>query len=128
MEKWQESWAQNKYWVMSRSQQFYNEIRALAKGNQWDEKCQQRYQQILQEADSMLPTKETLTTAYQHVWGYFKNKATFEEKRKYQVLLNKIEEANDELGRYLVELTDEYEVKYLAESILIKKLRKENNK
>ncbi|KRL07270.1 YbgA family protein [Liquorilactobacillus hordei] len=123
MEKWQVSWAQNKYWVMSRSQQYYNEIRVLAKENHWDEECQQRYEQILQEIDDMMPTRKTLTTAYQHVWGYFKKQATLEEKQNYQILLKKLEEKNDELGRYLVELTDKYEVKYLAESALIKRLR-----
>ena len=126
MEKWQESWAQNKYWVMSRSQQYYNEIRTLARENQWDEECQQRYEQILQEINNMSPTRKTLTTAYQHVWGYFKKQATLEEKQNYQTLLKKLEEENDELGRYLVELTDKYEVKYLAESTLIKRLREAN--
>ncbi|KRN29810.1 YbgA family protein [Liquorilactobacillus mali] len=127
MEKWQEPWAQNKYWVMSRSQQFYNEIRTLAKGNHWDEESQKRYQQILRETESISPTIKTLTTAYQHVWGYFKNKATIEEKKKYQSLLIKLREKDDELGQYLVALTDKYEVKYLMESTLIKKLRRANN-
>ena len=31
MEKWQEEWAYNKYWVMTHSQQCYEQIRLLAK-------------------------------------------------------------------------------------------------
>lgn len=125
MQDWQKSWAQNKYWIMSRSQHFYNEVRLLAKENQWNDESQRRYQFILDEVERMSPTKATLTTAYQHVWGYFKKVVNVNEIKKYQILLNELDKGNDKLGIYLVELTDKYGVQYLLDSVLIRKLRKE---
>lgn len=73
MSQWQQDWAYQKYWVMAHSQQHYNAIRQLARHNDWSAAKQERYQQLLAEAEQITPTKATLTTAYQHVWGYFKS-------------------------------------------------------
>lgn len=47
LQLFQQSWAKNKYWVMGRSQQAYNQIRLLAKHNQWTEEKQRTYEAIL---------------------------------------------------------------------------------
>lgn len=69
---WQKVWAVNKYWVMSKSQQQYDYIRLLAKNNQWTPQKTQELGNIIDSLESVSPTKQTLTTTYQHIWGYFK--------------------------------------------------------
>ncbi|KRL97666.1 DUF1722 domain-containing protein [Liquorilactobacillus satsumensis] len=116
---WQESWAEHKYWVMSRSQQFYNEIRMMAANNDWTETKEKKYQELLQQAEALKPTTATLTTAYQHVWGYFKKCADSTEKKKYLDYLNVLTPENDQLGPFLTKLTFKYHVAYLEKARLI---------
>lgn len=78
---WQQSWAYHKYWVMAHSQQIYNDIRALARENQWSQEKQFAYEQLLLQAQQIKPTRGSLCNAYQHVWGYFKKKAMRQEKK-----------------------------------------------
>ncbi|UQS87335.1 YbgA family protein [Nicoliella spurrieriana] len=123
MQQWQSEWAHNKYWVMAHSQQAYNRIRTLARNNDWTPDKQAEYQQIIRDLDHQPPTKATLTTAYQHVWGYLKKNATQAERDRYVYLLAKLTPSDDELGSFLVDLTDQYQVKYLLKSRLIQDLR-----
>ena len=37
LKTYQKQWAYQKYWVMAHSQQHYNALRGLFKGNQWSE-------------------------------------------------------------------------------------------
>ena len=67
LKSFQQSWAKNKYWVMSRSQQSYNTIRNMAKGNDWSIEKQQAYEKILSDIEKQEPTDKTLTTAFQHI-------------------------------------------------------------
>ncbi|MHA8137638.1 YbgA family protein [Lactobacillaceae bacterium Scapto_B20] len=122
MQVWQQNWAFNKYWVMKHSQQAYNQIRILARDNDWTVEKQTEYQQILQRASQQMPTKATLTTAYQHVWGYFKKIATDGERQTYVKLLNQLTADDDQLGPFLVQLTNKYDVKYLLDSRIIQEM------
>lgn len=122
---WQSDWAYNKYWIMAHSQNAYNEIRNLAKNNEWDEKKEQTYQQIIKDLEDVAPTKATLVTAYQHVWGYFKKIATLEEKNEYLKLLDCLSPENDDLGGFLAQLTDKYQVKYLQNSRIIIEIKEQ---
>ena len=72
MRDWQVTWAINKYWFMSRSQALYNRGRLLEKDNEQNADKEQEFTQFIMTADDLVPTKATLTTAYQHVWGYLK--------------------------------------------------------
>lgn len=111
----QQSWSRLKYWVMSRSQQAYNEIRFLAKGNQWSIIKQQRYEEIIEELQTKMPTEQTLTVTYQHIWGYFKKQVTPAEKRKYDALMMKNKPAAIiELDTFFQTLTKKYSQPYLA--------------
>ena len=113
LKKFQQSWAQNKYWVMSRRQQAYNEIRQLAKNNDWDQAKQDRYEEILRELEAVEPTTKTLTVAYQHIWGYFKKQASEAEKEKYKYLLENIAMDNVEMDDFLKQLSEKYKDGYL---------------
>src|SRR5574337_1021290 len=98
MTAWQVKWAEHKYWVMAHSQQLYNQIRVLAKNNDLSHETAVTFEKLLQEAALQVPTRKTLTTAYEHVWGYFKKIATPEEKNDYLRRLAVLEVDNDQLG------------------------------
>ena len=119
MNKWQEEWAYNKYWVMAHSQQCYEQIRLLAKDNEWSEQKNIEFKNLLEKAASQTPTVKTLTNAYQHVWGYFKKICMPEEKQTYLHLLQELSPTEDELGPFLSRLAEKYQVSYLLNSRLI---------
>lgn len=127
MSQWQQDWTYQKYWVMAHSQQHYNAIRQLARHNDWSAAKQERYQQLLAEAEQITPTKATLTTAYQHVWGYFKKQCTLAEKQRYLNLLTNLTPAHDQLGPFLWQLTVKYEVAYLLASRLLRAFDQHEN-
>ena len=116
---WQKVWAVNKYWVMSKSQQQYDYIRLLAKNNQWTPQKTQELGNIIDSLESVSPTKQTLTTTYQHIWGYFKKKCTDEELHQYLRLLDNLQPNNDKLGPFLAQLTNKYQIYYLQKSRII---------
>lgn len=119
MDKWQEKWAYNKYWVMAHSQACYERIRLLAKNNDWSDAKNAEFEHLLAKAASEPPTVKTLTNAYQHVWGYFKKIATTEEKQTYLRLLQGLSPQTDKLGPFLSRLTEKYQVAYLLNSRLM---------
>ena len=125
MTAWQVKWAEHKYWVMAHSQQLYNQIRALAKNNDWSDETAVTFEKLLQEAALQVPTRKTLTTAYEHVWGYFKKIATPEEKHDYLRFLDELEVDHDQLGPFLKDLTLKYQVTYLMHSRLIRDIQEE---
>ena len=84
LNRYQKWWASEKYLVMAHSQAHYNALRLLFKGNQWSEEKELEFERLLKEAYQQTPTTKTLRTAYQHIWGYFKKKATSHEKDRYK--------------------------------------------
>ena len=122
MTSWQQDWAENKYWVMAHSQQHYNQIRQLAKNNDWTVDKTTEFNRLLAEAGQQVPTVKTLTTAYQHIWGYFKKIATLEEKEAYLTTLAQLAGGHDQLGPFLKGLTVKYQVAYLLQSRIIREL------
>ena len=74
---------------------------------------------ILDSLGSVSPTRKTLVTTYQHIWGYFKKKCTDEELHQYLKLLDELQPDNDSLGPFLVQLTAKYQIDYLQKSRLI---------
>jgi len=119
MFNWQQEWAHYKYWVMAHSQQTYLAIRELAKDNDWAVEKDAAFHQLLQSAAKNSPTKATLTTAYQHVWGYFKKQCTPVEKQTYLNLLSTLTPEQDQLGPFLKTLALKYQVDYLLQSKII---------
>lgn len=118
----QKNWAYQKYWVMAHSQQAYDEIRQLFKDNQWTAAKEQALKQILEKTALIPVSVKTLTTTYQHVWGYFKKLCTPAEKKRYLKLLQTLTLENDQLGGYLKELANKYQVEYLLNSRLLQEI------
>lgn len=113
LSQFQSSWAKNKYWVMSRSQQAYNDIRWMAKGNQWTEEKQRIYEHMISDLEQVSPTDKTLRVAFQHIWGYFKKIATPKEKEIYNELIETSPLKSSELESFLKELSNHYQQPYL---------------
>lgn len=118
---YQKKWAYQKYWVMAQSQQHYNALRLLFKGNDWSVEKATRFEELIREAEGLKPTLKTLRTAYQHVWGYFKKVATDEELATYKTLEGKLEQDADAMLTFLQELTAKYQPPYLIQSRLMQK-------
>lgn len=56
---------------MAHSKAYYEQIRLLAKNNDWAGAKNAEFEHLLVKAVTV-PTVKTLTNAYQHIWGYFK--------------------------------------------------------
>lgn len=115
LKEFQSSWSKRKYWVMSRSQQAYNQIRLMAKGNDWTLEKQKQYEEILKELEQVQPSDKTLRVAYQHVWGYFKKVATKEEKQQYKQQIEESPLNRFQLETFLKRLSMKYNQEYLLQ-------------
>ena len=113
---YQKRWAAEKYLVMAHSQAHYNALRLLFKGNQWTQEKGLEFERLLKEAYQQTPTTKTLRTAYQHIWGYFKKKATSPEKDRYKELDQSLETRSADMHQFLRVLTQKYQPAYLVQS------------
>ena len=113
---YQKRWAAEKYLVMAHSQAHYNAFRLLFKGNQWMQEKALEFERLLKEAYQQTPTTKTLRTAYQHIWGYFKKKATSPEKDRYKELDQSLETRSADMHQFLRVLTQKYQPAYLVQS------------
>ena len=116
LNRYQKWWASEKYLVMAHSQAHYNALRLLFKGNQWSEEKELEFERLLKEAYQQTPTTKTLRTAYQHIWGYFKKKATSPEKDRYKELDQSLETRSADMHQFLRVLTQKYQPAYLVQS------------
>lgn len=116
-------WREEKYHILFHSQYYYEEIRQLLKGSPSLEEVQHMIDVGLREE----PTQGSIINAYDHMWGYFKKKATSSEKA--QSLSLKQQFMNDnvsstELLKFLKSLADKYEVTYLQQSTILRNNKK----
>ena len=109
LNRYQKWWASEKYLVMAHSQAHYNALRLLFKGNQWTQEKELEFERLLKEAYQQTPTTKTLRTAYQHIWGYFKKKATIPEKDRYKELDQSLETRSVDMHQFLRDLTQKYQ-------------------
>ena len=111
-------WREEKYHVLLHDQNAYNIIRALLKESPSLEEVQFQ----INEAINHSPTTGSIINAYEHMWGYFKNIAT--ENEKHKALMLKDDFMNhqielDTLLSYLSQLANKYDIKYLQESTVL---------
>lgn len=111
-------WREEKYRVLLHDQNAYNIIRALLKESPSLEEVQFQ----INEAINHSPTTGSIINAYEHMWGYFKNIAT--ENEKHKALMLKDDFMNhqielDSLLSYLSQLANKYDIKYLQESTVL---------
>ena len=81
----QQLWARNKYLVLSHSSNIYNEIRQYLKNEEVEVS---QVQEMIDRACQIPEHRGQVCNAFQHVWGYFKKKATDAERKDYMLLLD----------------------------------------
>lgn len=112
-------WRENKYEVMSHSENSYRFIKKVLK-----EITLSDLSKLIEEAKNNSRTIGSVTNTYQHIWGYFKRRATEEEKNRTFNLLEEFQKGNvqdDVLWVWLANLAVKYEQSYLLQSSLINK-------
>ena len=116
----QQLWARNKYLVLSHSSNIYNEIRQYLKNEQVEVSL---VQEMIDRACQIPEHRGQVCNAFQHVWGYFKKKATDAERKDYMLLLDRYrfsQVSKEDLIGKTRELLDRYPNTYLQHSTLLK--------
>ena len=95
-------WAANKYLVLSHSNKIYLEIRNYLKN---DEVSLNQVQAYIDQALDLPENPGQVVNAFQHIWGYFKKKATASEKEMFMVQMDsyKVVRETRSLGANLVQ-------------------------
>ena len=116
----QQLWARNKYLVLSHSSNSYNEIRQYLK----NEEVEVGYVQNLIDRACQIPEhRGQVCNAFQHIWGYFKKKATDAERKDYMLLLDSYrfgQASKEDVIAKTRDLLDRYPNTYLQHSTLLK--------
>ncbi|RSI98875.1 YbgA family protein [Streptococcus mitis] len=116
----QQLWARNKYLVLSHSSNIYNEIRKYLKNEQVE---LSQVQEMIDRACQIPEHRGQVCNAFQHIWGYFKKKATDAERKDYMLLLDRYRFAQASKEDLIVktrELLELYPNTYLQNSTLLK--------
>ncbi|MDU4453915.1 MAG: YbgA family protein [Streptococcus mitis] len=116
----QQLWARNKYLVLSHSGNIYNEIRQYLKSEQVEVS---QVQGMIDRACQIPEHRGQVCNAFQHVWGYFKKKATDAERKDYMLLLDRYrfgQASKEDVIAKTRDLLDRYPNTYLQHSTLLK--------
>ena len=116
----QRLWAENKYLVLSHSSNIYNEIRQYLKNEEVEVS---QVQEMIDSACQIPEHRGQVYNAFQHIWGYFKKKATETERKDYMFLLERYHSGHatkEELIAKTIDLLERYPNSYLQNSTLLK--------
>ncbi len=116
----QQLWARNKYLVLSHSSNIYNEIRQYLKNEKVELSL---VQEMIDRACQIPEHRGQVCNAFQHIWGYFKKKATDSERKDYMLLLDRYrfgQASKEDLVAKTRELLEHYPNTYLQHSTLLK--------
>ena len=116
----QQLWARNKYLVLSHSSNIYNGIRQYLKNEQVEVS---HVQNLIDRACQIPEHRGQVCNAFQHIWGYFKNKATDAERKDYMLLLDRYrfgQASKEDVIAKTRELLERYPNTYLQHSTLLK--------
>lgn len=116
----QQLWARNKYLVLSHSSNIYNEIRQYLKNEEVEVS---QVQEMIDRACQIPEHRGQVCNAFQHIWGYFKKKATDAERKDYMLLLDRYrfgQASKEDLIAKTRVLLDRYPNTYLQHSTLLK--------
>ena len=115
----EELWAKNKYYVLSKSQKAYLEIREYLKKKELDILW---LNEKIQETRDMKESKKDFSNAVLHIWEYFKkNASTIEKQVLFDILNGYMEGENNQ--KVVIEcintLLKKYPNEYLEKSTLL---------
>ena len=116
----QQLWARNKYLVLSHSSNIYNEIRQYLKNEEMEVS---HVQELINRACQIPEHRGQVCNAFQHIWGYFKKKATDAERKDYMLLLDRYrfgQASKQDLIVKTRELLELYPNAYLQNSTLLR--------
>ena len=116
----QQLWARNKYLVLSHSSNIYNEIRQYLKNEEVEVS---HVQELIDRACQIPEHRGQVCNAFQHIWGYFKKKATDSERKDYMLLLDRYhfgQASKEDFIAKTRDLLDCYPNTYLQHSTLLK--------
>ena len=116
----QRLWAENKYLVLSHSSNIYNEIRQYLKNEEVEVS---QVQEMIDRACQIPEHRGQVCNAFQHIWGYFKKKATETERKDYMFLLERYHSGyatKEDLIAKTRDLLNRYPNTYLQHSTLLK--------
>ncbi len=116
----QQLWARNKYLVLSHSSNIYNEIRQYLKNEQVEVS---QVQEMIDRACQIPEHRGQVCNAFQHIWGYFKKKATEAERKDYMLLLDRYrfgQASKEDVIAKTRDLLENYPNTYLQHSTLLK--------
>ena len=116
----QQLWARNKYLVLSHSSNIYNEIRQYLKNEEVEVS---QVQEMIDRACQITEHRGQVCNAFQHIWGYFKKKATDAERKDYMLLLDCYrfgQASKEDLITKTRDLLELYPNAYLQNSTLLK--------
>ncbi|HPB16132.1 MAG TPA: UV DNA damage repair endonuclease UvsE [Clostridia bacterium] len=118
----EDEWARYKYSVLEKSHKHYLEIRNLIKDK--NSYPVMEFYSLIEEALKMQGSVNSSINAFEHVWGYFKDKADDKEKKKIQALIENyksgtsvnIENDSIKVKSFLMKLSEKYNEAYLLNS------------
>ena len=116
----EELWAKNKYFVLSKSQKAYLEIREYLKEKELDVVW---LNEKIQETRDMKESKKDFSNAILHIWGYFRKDAnTIEKQVLFDILNGYMEGENSQKAviECINTLLKKYPNEYLEKSTLLK--------
>ena len=116
----QQLWARNKYLVLGHSSNIYNEIRQYLKQEVVEVS---KVKEMIDHACQISEHRGQVCNAFQHIWGYFKKKATDAERKDYMLLLDRYrfgQASKQDLIVKTRELLELYPNAYLQNSTLLK--------
>ena len=116
----QQLWARNKYLVLSHSSNIYNEIRQYLKNEEVEVSM---VQEMIDRACQIPEHRGQVCNAFQHIWGYFKKKATDVECKDYMLLLDRYrfgQASKEDVVDKTRDLLKRYPNTYLQHSTLLK--------
>lgn len=125
----EQAWAHHKYAVLEKDPAAYQAIRTLLKNKIDPDEA--KFWALIQQATACEPHEGRENNALLHVWGYFKNLATSEEKamfeQQHSLWLTK-QSSLKELKRSLFDLSVKYKMDYLLESTYFDEVRPQTSR
>ena len=116
----QQLWARNKYLVLGHSSNIYNEIRQYLKQEVVEVS---KVKEMIDHACQIPEHRGQVCNAFQHIWGYFKKKATDAERKDYMLLLDCYrfgQASKEDVIAKTRDLLERYPNTYLQHSTLLK--------
>jgi len=114
----EKEWGRYKYTILEKSAADYQSIRTLLKDK--SNYPVREFYRLIEDALAKETQAGSAENAAQHVWGYFKNKATPQERKAFEKSMEDYHNWTGSLTtvkRHLLKLSTKYEEKYLMQSL-----------